>query len=144
MHKKWSLNIGNVAGIKVFIHWTFFILISWIFLMHFQMGHGVKEGISGTFFVLALFACVAAHEFGHSFTAKRFKVKTRDITIYPIGGVASLESMPSKPDQELQVAVAGPAVNFCNSWNLSGISETHRNFRLANLTAFYLDEPFLP
>lgn len=112
MHKKWSLSLGKVAGIKVFIHWTFFILIGWIFLMHFRMGHGFSEGFSGMLFILAIFACVVLHEFGHSLTAKRFGVQTNDISVYPIGGIASLESMPSKPSHELQVALAGPAVNL--------------------------------
>ena len=112
MHKKWSLNIGKVSGIKIFIHWTFLILIGWIFLMHFQMGHGMREGLSGTVFLLAVFASVVLHELGHALAVKRFKITTRDITIYPIGGIASLESMPSKPAQELQMALAGPAVNL--------------------------------
>ncbi len=111
MYKKWSLNMGKVAGIPIFIHWTFFILIGWIFLMHFQMGHGVREGLSGMIFILALFACVVLHEFGHSLTAGRFGILTKDITIYPIGGIASLESLPARPSRELQVALAGPAVN---------------------------------
>lgn len=138
MHKKWSLNIGKVAGIKVFIHWTFFILIGWIFLMHFQMGHGLKEGLSGTVFILALFACVVLHEFGHSLTAKRFEVETRDITVYPIGGIASLESMPSKPDQELQVALAGPVVNFAIAGILAIVLKLTGTFDLQALRNFTL------
>jgi len=112
MHKKWSLHIGKIFGIKVLIHWTFLILIGWIFLMHFRMGHGFSEGFTGMLFILAIFACVVLHEFGHSLTAMRFGVQTQDITVYPIGGIASLESMPTKPAQELQVAIAGPAVNL--------------------------------
>ncbi|MGB8490911.1 MAG: site-2 protease family protein [Bacteroidales bacterium] len=112
MHKKWSLYLGSVSGIKIYIHWTFFILIGWIFLMHFRMGQGLSQGLSGTIFVLVLFLCVVLHEFGHAITARRFKIVTRDITVYPIGGIASLESMPSDPRQELQVALAGPAVNL--------------------------------
>ena len=138
MHKKWSLNIGNVAGIKVFIHWTFFILIGWIFLMHFQMGHGFREGLSGTVFILAVFASVVLHELGHALTARRFKVSTRDITIYPIGGIASLESMPSKPDQELQVALAGPAVNLVIAGILGIILKVTGTFNMQALQNFTL------
>ena len=112
MKKKWALYLGNILGIKVFIHWTFVILLAWVFLMHTQMGHGFSEAIWGVVFILALFACVILHEFGHALTAKRYNIPTKDVTVYPIGGVATLESMPRKPKQELVVALAGPAVNI--------------------------------
>jgi Zn-dependent protease len=111
MTKKWALYIGKISGIKVYIHSTFLLLIGWIFIMRARMGDGWLAGFWGVVFILALFACVVLHEFGHALTAKRFNIKTRDITIYPIGGIACLESMPEKPGQELLVAFAGPAVN---------------------------------
>ena len=112
MQKKWSLYLGKIAGIKVFIHWTFWILIIWIFMMYYQMGHSFEHALMGIVFIITLFACVVLHELGHALTARRFKIRTRDITIYPIGGVASLESMPEDPRQELGVAIAGPLVNI--------------------------------
>ncbi len=111
MTKPWSIRIGRFAGIDVFIHWTFWIVIGWIFLLHFRGGQGFESGVRGIVFILALFLCVVLHEFGHALTARRFGIRTRDITLYPIGGVASLEGMPDKPAQELAVAVAGPLVN---------------------------------
>lgn len=110
--KSWSLELGKLAGIKVYIHWTFWIIIAWVFLMQLQSGQGMEQAIWGVLFIFSLFACVVLHEFGHALTARRFGVLTKDITLYPIGGIASLEKIPEKPGQELLVAIAGPAVNI--------------------------------
>ncbi len=110
--KSWSMRAGKYFGIDVFIHWTFWILIIWIVLMHVGNGHNLSQALSGVLFIFALFLCVVLHEFGHALVARRFGVLTHDITLYPIGGVASLESMPEKPAQELLVGLAGPAVNL--------------------------------
>lgn len=108
---KWSLYIGKPAGIKVFIHWTFILLVIWLSWMHLQQGHGLFEILIGLLFLAALFACVTLHEFGHALAARRYGIGTRDINLLPIGGVARLESMPEVPKEELVVAIAGPAVN---------------------------------
>ncbi|HBR56678.1 MAG TPA: site-2 protease family protein [Blastocatellia bacterium] len=110
--KPWTIRIGRFFGIEVFIHWTFWILLVWIVLLHFRSGSDLSQALWGGLFILALFGCVVLHEFGHALTAARFGVATRDITLYPIGGIASLEEMPERPGQEMLVALAGPAVNF--------------------------------
>ncbi len=109
---RWSWRIATVAGIPVRVHATFGLLLIFIFGVHFAGGHDVVKALEGVGLVLAVFGCVVLHEFGHALTARRYGVKTRDITILPIGGVARLERIPEKPLQEIVVALAGPAVNL--------------------------------
>jgi Zn-dependent protease len=109
---KASLQIGKFVGIKVSIHWTFLLLLLWIVYANGKAGADATAIAWSIGFILSIFVCVVLHEFGHALTAKRFHINTRDITLYPIGGVARLESIPKKPKGELLVALAGPAVNL--------------------------------
>ena len=108
---KWQWRLGKFAGIDVYVHATFLLLIAWVGYSHWLENRNWGEVFSGVLFILALFACVILHEYGHALTARKYGIKTRDITIYPIGGVARLERMPEKPIEELWVALMGPAVN---------------------------------
>lgn len=106
----WSVNIGRIAGTAVRIHLTFVLFLVWIFAANWYSG-GPQAAWSGLAFIVLLFVCVLAHEFGHIFMARRFGVMTPDVTLLPIGGVARLERIPEKPSEEFLIAIAGPAVN---------------------------------
>lgn len=118
---RWALKLGRFAGIDVYVHATFGLLIAWFAYDEWRRS-GSLEGVApGLALVIAVFGCVVLHEFGHALTARRFGVQTRDITLYPIGGVARLERFPEKPRQEFLIAIAGPAVNFAIAGILFGV-----------------------
>jgi Zn-dependent protease/CBS domain-containing protein len=116
----WSVNIGTIAGTAVRIHLTFLLFLVWIFAANWYAG-GSAQAWSALVFMILLFLCVLAHEFGHIFTARAFGVPTPDVTLLPIGGVARLERIPEKPSEELLIALAGPAVNVVIALVLLGI-----------------------
>jgi Zn-dependent protease/CBS domain-containing protein len=107
----WSIRLFDVGGTAVRIHLTFFLLLAWIAAIHWTRG-GAVAAVDGVLFIVLLFVCVLLHEFGHVFAARRYGIRTSDVTLLPIGGLASLERMPEKPSQEIFVALAGPAVNL--------------------------------
>src|SRR5208337_2228713 len=107
----WSWKIGRLVGIDVYMHATFLLLVGFIVVATWVESHNVARTLFGVFFVLVMFGCIVLHELGHALTARRYGIRTKDIVLLPIGGVARLERMPEDPNQELLVAVAGPAVN---------------------------------
>jgi len=98
-----SWKLTRVAGIDVFLHPTFLLLLAYVGML--------QGGIGSILLVSAVFGCVLLHELGHALMARRFGIETADITLYPIGGVARLLRMPRAPGAELLIALAGPAVN---------------------------------
>src|SRR3984893_10354589 len=106
----WSVNIGKIAGTEIRIHITFVLFLVWIWIASYLSG-GWQAAWSGLVFMILLFLCVLAHEFGHILTARTFGVATPDVTLLPIGGVARLERIPENPREEFLIAIAGPAVN---------------------------------
>ena len=107
----WSIKLFDVGSTAVRIHMTFFLLLVWIGAIHWARG-GAGEALDGIIFIVLLFASVVLHEFGHVLAARRYGINTPEITLLPIGGVASLERMPEKPGQEIVVALAGPLVTL--------------------------------
>lgn len=114
-----SLNLGKFFGIDLYVHPTFWLLPLAVFATGSLAGD-----VSGAAFqvavLFAVFGCVALHEVGHALAGRYYGIDTRDITLYPIGGVARLERMPTAPLQEIVIALAGPAVNVAIALGLLG------------------------
>lgn len=107
MSRSWKL--GSLFGINVYVHITWLLLPLLIVIASSAVGW--LDGVFHLALVITVFACVVLHELGHALTARYYGIGTRDITLYPIGGVARLEGMPDRPSHELLVAIAGPLVN---------------------------------
>lgn len=106
----WSYRVARVSGIDIKVHMTF-LLIVLLFAVQWGAVHGLNGALFGTLLIIALFACVTLHELGHSIAAQRFGIAVREIILLPLGGVALLSRNPTRPVQELIIALAGPAVN---------------------------------
>jgi Zn-dependent protease/CBS domain-containing protein len=109
---KGLFKLGTIAGIGIFIHWTFTLLIAFIIFINYKNGQNSIQIAWSVLFILCIFITILLHELGHALTAKRYNIKTKDITLLPIGGIARLERLPENPAEELVVAIAGPIVNF--------------------------------
>ena len=138
----WSVNIGSIAGTAIRIHFTFLLFLVWIFVASWSSG-GPAAAWDGLAFMLLLFTCVLAHEFGHIFTARAFGVPTPDVTLLPIGGVARLARIPEKPSEELLVAIAGPLVNVVIALGLIALGgaslDPHQLVAMTNAHASLID-----
>ncbi len=77
-----------------------------------SLQRGFTPYFLGLIAALGLFVSVVIHELGHAVTARIFKVKTKDITLWFLGGVAQLEDMPRKRGAEAIIAIAGPITSL--------------------------------
>jgi len=103
---KRSYLLTRVMGIPVRVHITLVILLIFA-AFHY--------GIWGVLYMAGLFASVALHELGHSWVAIRKGCRVREIMLLPIGGVAKMTSIPTKPMDEFLVAIAGPLTSLALS-----------------------------
>ncbi len=97
-----SIKLFKIFGISINIHVTFLLL------MIFFLSGGIKWLV----LMIGVFCFVTLHELCHSLMARYYGVEVREITLLPIGGVASMSSMPEKPSQEFFISVVGPLFNI--------------------------------
>ncbi len=127
---RWSIDLGSIAGTAIRVHATFLLFLAFIGILVYR-ANGPEAAWDTLAFIVLIFVCVVAHEFGHVLMARRFGAKTRDVTLFPIGGVANMERVPENPSQEILVALAGPLVNLVIALGLMlwlGNSLTEQDF----------------
>jgi len=106
----WSLRIGRAFGIPIRLHVTMLILPFLFFPGYSEAG--LFGWAVGAALIVLLFGSVLLHELGHSLVARVYGVRTEDIVLTPIGGLARIVNMPRSPRQEILIAAAGPAVSL--------------------------------
>ncbi|MCK9461494.1 MAG: site-2 protease family protein [Proteobacteria bacterium] len=107
---RWSLKIGSLFGIPIRLHFSMAIVPLFAFS---TVESGDFAGIALALgLTVLLFGSVVAHELGHALVARRFGVRTEDIVLLPIGGVARIVNLPKRPVHEIAIAAAGPAVSI--------------------------------
>jgi Zn-dependent protease/CBS domain-containing protein len=107
-----AFKIGRAFGIDLKVHWTFFLLLAFFAFVSYQRSGSLTNALITALVIVALFVCVVLHEYGHSLVAQRLGIEIQDITLLPIGGVARLKSLPTRPMDEVKIAIAGPLVNL--------------------------------
>lgn len=108
-----SILLGRIRGIDVNVHPTFGLVFVWVLIEWGLSKHGgLVPFLLGCLFVVLIFVSVLIHELGHCAMAVQFKNRVLDITLWPFGGVARIEQMPSEPKSEILISLAGPAMTL--------------------------------
>lgn len=114
-----SIRLGRITGIPVGLHYSWFLiaaLITFSLAAHFREGHSAWQpamvwGVAALT-ALLFFATLLAHELSHALVARRRGLPVRSITLFALGGVASIEKDANTAKTEFLVAIVGPLVSF--------------------------------
>ncbi|MFO0929304.1 MAG: site-2 protease family protein [Gemmataceae bacterium] len=106
--RRGSLRLFQVAGIEVYLHWSWFLVAYWqISLRPDEYGNNAWKVIE----YVSLFAIVLAHEFGHCLACRSVGGQANQIVLWPLGGIAYV-APPARPGAFLWSIAAGPLVNL--------------------------------
>lgn len=118
--RSWSIPIGRLFGVDLRIHLTFFILPIFIFWTDYVAHKDNATGPRDLILVGIILTCVAAHECGHMWAARRVGLIPKAVIFLPLTGVALYdEPRTEKPQpaavawqRELRLALIGPLVSL--------------------------------
>ncbi|MFZ1083016.1 MAG: M50 family metallopeptidase, partial [Candidatus Kryptoniota bacterium] len=108
---RWSFPVGRLFDIPIRVHYTFLLLLAFIWYAESTV-LGPEAGFHSVVFWALIFLCVLCHELGHSLVAKSYGLEIASITLLPIGGVSQITEIPHDPIKEVAITIAGPIVNF--------------------------------
>jgi len=128
-------SVGSIRllGVPIRLHFTFVLLL--IFLIVIGLGSN-QAPANYILFILAMVGSVLLHELGHAFISSRYGIRTLEIVMFPIGGVARTER-PAKPWEEFWIAITGPLVNLL----IAGVIFGFLYSRNKTLDLFALGQP---
>ena len=127
-----SVGAFTAFGVPVRFHFTFILLLIFLIVVGLE---GRQSAAADAIFVMALFASVLVHELGHAVVARRCGVRTLEIVMFPIGGVARLERTPPAR-KELWIAIAGPMVNLLIAGAILGALAATHNLNVSGWETF--------
>jgi Zn-dependent protease/predicted transcriptional regulator len=115
-----SFRIARILGIDVRVHLSWiliFLLVTFsladqVFPFNYPTWSQQKTVIVAAITALLFFTSVVLHEFAHALVARRFKMTVSSITLFLLGGVASLTKEPPSAKAEFLMAIAGPATSL--------------------------------
>lgn len=123
-----SIQIGRLWGVEVRIHLTFFLLLLFVMWTEYSAHHGQINGSRDLALTGIVLACVAAHEWGHIFAAKRYGMSPKAVILLPLSGVTLFEeARTDKPPadalwkRDIHLALVGPVVNLMLALVTGGI-----------------------
>ncbi len=108
---RWSFPVGRLFGIPIRVHYTFLLLLAFIWYVETTV-LGAQAGLHSVIFWALIFVCVLLHELGHSLVAQSYGLTIASIILLPIGGVSQITEIPRDPIKEVAITVAGPVTNF--------------------------------
>ena len=108
MNQSGSIRLFRIAGIQVFLHWSWFLVA--IIEINNRRGSYSSVAWNAAEYV-ALFVIVLMHEFGHALACRQVGGQANRIVLWPLGGVAFV-APPQRPGATLWAIAAGPLVNL--------------------------------
>ncbi|WP_447002525.1 site-2 protease family protein [Saccharothrix isguenensis] len=114
-----TIHLGRLWGIRLGLHWSVLLIVVLLVVAigmgRFPLAYPGYEGwayllaglVAATLFMVSLLA----HEMSHALVARREGQEVEGVTLWMLGGLATLKDRSRSPGAEFRVAAAGPATS---------------------------------